>query len=166
MHGMQLTLGRRGDYSVRAVLELARHYDDGRVKSRAIAEAMDIPERYLPQILANLVRRGLLTAVAGPGGGYSLARPPRDITLLEVVEAAEGKPDLERCILRGGRCEWEAVCPLHEPWTRAQAALTEQLRATTFEEIARLDAAIVAGNAPGAGAPRRRAARTDARRRR
>ena len=154
---MQLTLGRKGDYSIRAMLEVARRGQTGRVKSREIAEAMRIPERYLPQILANLVRHGLLTAVAGPDGGYALSRPPAEVTLLDVVEASEGPLLLEHCILRGGRCEWENVCPMHLPWRRAQDALMAELRGTTFEELARLDAAIAGGEAGVAGAPGHRA---------
>lgn len=49
---MQIALGRKGDYSVRAMIDLARHYGDGRRKARQIARTMDIPERYLPQLLA------------------------------------------------------------------------------------------------------------------
>ena len=156
---MQLSLGRKGDYSVRAVLELTRHHGERRVKAREIAEAMDIPERYVPQILANLVRRGLLAAVAGPDGGYVLARPPQEISLLEVVEAAEGPLRGQECILRGGRCEWENVCPMHIPWSRAQDALMEQLQGTTFAELSGLDRAIVGGDIEAAGGPGHRAQR-------
>lgn len=133
---MQASLGRKGDYSVRAVLDLARRHDQRR-KAREIAGEMDIPHRYLTQILANLVQHGLLTAVAGPSGGYILARPPTDITLLEVVEAAEGPIKLEHCVLRGGPCEWEESCPIHIPWARAQNALAAQLAGTTFADLAR-----------------------------
>lgn len=154
---MQLALGRKGDYSVRAVLEVTRHYGERRVKAREIAEAMDIPERYAPQILADLVRRGLLSAVAGPDGGYALVRPPDEVSLLEVVEAAEGPLRGEQCILRGGCCEWEDICPLHVPWRRAQDALIEQLQATTFAELSGLDRAIVAGELKTAGGPGHRA---------
>lgn len=132
---MQASLGRKGDYSVRAVLDLARHHDDRR-KAREIAGEMDIPARYLTQILANLVQHGLLTAVAGPTGGYTLARAPADINLLEVVEAAEGPIKLEQCVLRGGPCEWEESCPVHIPWTRVQTALAAELAATTFADLA------------------------------
>ena len=141
---MQASLGRKGDYSVRAVLDLARHHDDRR-KAREIAGQMDIPPRYLTQILANLVQQGLLDALAGPAGGYTLARPPRDITLLEVVEAAEGPIALEQCVLQGGPCEWEDSCPVHIPWARAQNALAAQLDATTFADLAGHAAEIDAG---------------------
>ena len=103
---MRAVLGRKGDYSVRAVLDLASHTEQGRRKAREIATTMDIPERYLGQILANLVREGLLVAVAGPDGGYELAREPEEITLLEVVEASEGSIGLDECVLKGGLCDW------------------------------------------------------------
>lgn len=143
---MQVTLGKRGDYSVRAVLYLARHHGTGRRKAREIASEMDIPERYLPQILANLVRHGLLVAVAGPDGGYALSREPVEISLLEVVEAAEGPLVLETCLLRGGPCDWEDACPMHAPWRRAQDALIGHLRDTTFRELADRDRAIEGGD--------------------
>jgi Rrf2 family protein len=131
---VQATLGRKGDYSVRAVLDISNH-SGGRRKSREIAEEMDIPSRYLPQILANLVEHGILTAEAGPTGGYLLARPADDVTLLDVVEAAEGPIHIDQCVLRGGPCDWDTSCPVHVPWNRALTALTEQLSQTTFAEL-------------------------------
>jgi len=142
---VQATLGRKGDYSVRAVLDISNHNGDRR-KSREIAEEMDIPVRYLPQILANLVEHAILTAEAGPNGGYLLARPADDITLLDVVEAAEGPIRLDQCVLRGGPCDWQTSCPVHIPWNRAINALTEELTATTFGELALQCAAIATGN--------------------
>ncbi len=141
---MQATLGRRGDYSVRAVLDIANHRGDRR-KAREIAEEMDIPSRYLPQILANLVEHGLLTAEAGPTGGYLLAKPAQEINLLDVVEAAEGPISLDECVLRGGPCDWETSCPIHVPWSRAISALTDQLTETTFAELTLHCAEIAAG---------------------
>jgi Rrf2 family protein len=148
---MQVALGRKGDYSVRAMLQVAR--GGGRQKARAIAHAMDIPDRYVPQILANLVSHGLLVATAGPEGGYELAREPEAISLLEVVEAAEGPIGLESCVLRGGSCEWRNVCPVHEVWSRAQSAMIQELSATTFADLAAADAEISIGGEPSQESP-------------
>lgn len=150
---MRITLGRRGDYSVRAVLDLARHYGSGRRKTREIASAMDIPELYLPQLLASLVRAGVLTAVAGPDGGYTLSRDPQTITLLEVVESAEGPLRTAQCLLRGGPCDWDEVCPLHRSWSRAQDALVGELEHITFGDLAREDEAIEQHRYPGDPSP-------------
>lgn len=142
---MQAVLGRKGDYTVRAMIHLVRHAGDGRQKARVIAAVMDIPDRYASQILANLVSHDLIRATAGPDGGYELARPPEGISLLEVVEAAEGPIRLEQCVLRGGACDWDNVCPVHEAWSRAQQALIKELAETSFADLARIDRAISEG---------------------
>ncbi len=150
---MQIALGRRGDYAVRALLCLARAHGQGRRKAREIAQDRDIPDRFLPQILAPFVRNGTLVAVAGPDGGYELARPPAEITLLEVVETAEGQTTSDHCTLRGGPCDWRNACAMHEPWKRAQDALARELGATTFADLAREDEA-TERRKPKAAAPR------------
>lgn len=142
---MQIALGRRGDYSVRAMLVLARSFGDGRRKARQIAKTMDIPGAYLSQIMAPLIREHLVLATAGPDGGYELARPPTLITLLEVIEAAEGPLVREQCLLQGGPCDWEQVCPVHDIWAQAHDALGHQLRVTTFEQLAENDRLIEQG---------------------
>lgn len=130
---------------MRAVLDIVRHGAARRRKAREIAVSMEVPDRYLTQILANLVAEGLLKAVAGPDGGYSLARSPESITLLDVVQAAEGQITLDECVLSGGPCEWEEACPVHTPWVRAQNALMSELSKTTFLDLAGLAADIEAG---------------------
>jgi Rrf2 family protein len=106
---------------------------------------MEIPSAYAAQILADLVRHRLLIAVAGPAGGYTLSRPASEITLLEVVEAAEGLTSLETCVLRGGPCDWISVCPVHETWWRGQTALRDSLAATTFADMVAIDKAMEDG---------------------
>jgi Rrf2 family protein len=142
---VQVTLGRKGDYSVRAVLDVARHSESGRRKARQIATEMEIPQPYVAQILAGLVRQGILTALAGPTGGYTLARPSSEITLLEVVEAAEGPMTLESCVLRGGPCDWASSCPIHETWWRGQTAMKESLAGTSFRDLIAVDKAMEDG---------------------
>jgi Rrf2 family protein len=142
---MQVALGRKGDYSVRAMLEVARHHGEGRRKAREIATVMDIPARYATQILADLVRQDLLMAVAGPDGGYSLARPPGEITLLDVVDATEGPTTLDTCVLRGGPCDWTEACPIHATWWKAQQAFVDVLAGVTLADLVDIDVGIEAG---------------------
>ncbi len=103
---------------------------------------MALPLRYTPQILSMLGRAGFAEARAGRDGGYRLSRPPADITLLEVVEAAEGPIRSDRCTLRGGPCQWDNVCPVHGAWIAAGRALRDSLAATSLAEIAREDASM------------------------
>ncbi len=132
---MRVTLSRRGDYAVRAVFDLARRYPEQR-KAGEIAAEMDIPRKFLSQVLADLVRADLLQAFAGPKGGYRLRLAPAEITLREVVEAAEGELELTRCVLRGGPCGWDDRCAVHEIWVEAQEAFGARLAATTLADFA------------------------------
>jgi Rrf2 family transcriptional regulator, iron-sulfur cluster assembly transcription factor len=139
---MELSLGKRADYTVRAMVDLARHHGTGRRKTAEIAEEMGIPVSYLPQLLAQLVRAGLVASVAGRKGGYVLARPPEEISLLDAIEVADGPMVALVCVLRGGPCRWDDFCAIHEPWARAQQAFRDSLATTTFAEVAVIDATL------------------------
>lgn len=142
---MELSLGRRADYAIRATLDLA-HHPDGLRKAREIGEAMAVPTSFLPQILAQLVRAGIATSTAGPRGGYGLAVDPADVSLLDVIVAVEGEIGAIECVLRGGPCRWEDMCAVHLPWAQAQRAMTEELAATTFARLLELDQALAIGD--------------------
>ncbi|MDP3984594.1 MAG: Rrf2 family transcriptional regulator [Acidimicrobiia bacterium] len=142
---MKVRLGRRGDYAVRAMISIARHPVGKRRKTRQITDEMDLPEGYATQILASLARGGLLDATAGRDGGYSLARPAAEISVLDVVELAEGPITIDECVLRGGPCDWVRGCPIHATWSEAQQAFTARLAATSLFDLAALDAEIESG---------------------
>ncbi len=143
---MELSLRRKGDYAVRAMISVGRHHGTGLRQARQIATEMHIPYKTLTLILAGLVAEGLLEATHGPTGGYSLARDPSDISLLDIVEAAEGPATLDHCVLRDGPCDWEETCPVHDTWARAQDALTRELASISLAEIVVIDAAIEDGS--------------------
>lgn len=138
---MDLQLTRRGDYAVRAAISLAREGDDGGyVKLRDVSQEMAIPLRYTQGILTLLMRAGLAEARAGKKGGYRLLRAPAEISILDVVEAAEGPLRLERCTMSGGPCHWEdTVCAVHGIWEEANRALTATLRRQTLSMVVEID---------------------------
>ena len=143
---MQLTLTRKGDYSVRAMLHVGRHGGLARAPAPRIAAEMAIPYGELTDILAEFVAKGLLDTKAGSAeGGYALARPAGDITLLDIVEAAEGPVLFDRCVLLDGPCEWEETCPVHDTWSRAQSELVRELSSVTLAVLVGIDAGIEAG---------------------
>lgn len=133
---MDLQLSRRGDYAVRAAIALARHQGEGYTKIRQVAERMGIPLPYTPQILKILATAGIAEAKAGREGGYRLKRSPANISLLEIIEAAEGSLRASRCTLRGEPCVWESPCPVHQAWVSASEALRRELAGTTLGAIA------------------------------
>ena len=139
-----MSLGRRADYAIRATLDLARHQGQRR-KAREIQDWTGVPASFLAQILARLVRAGIVDSTAGRHGGYALARPAAAISMLDVIHAVDGDPTSGQCVLRGGTCRRDGVCAVHVPWSRAQQAMLLQLASTSFEALAAMDAEIEAG---------------------
>lgn len=143
---MRLGLSKRGDYAVRAVLYLAGAEGRGQIKGAEIAEAMEIPQKFLPQIMSALARGGIVLSTPGARGGYALARPPREVSLLAVVEAVEGEVKARECVIRGGPCHWDNVCVLHDSWRAIQEDLRAALERIRFDELAARDRALVSGD--------------------
>jgi Rrf2 family protein len=85
-----MKLTRASTYAVTALAYLAREKPEGPVAAHAIASAEGIPEKFLLKLLLPLVGAGLVRSRKGPGGGYVLGRKPKDVTLLEIVEAVDG----------------------------------------------------------------------------
>lgn len=151
-------MSRRGDYAVRAALYLARQESNEAVGVREITAAMAIPQSFAGQILADLTRAGILGARPGRGGGYWLQHEPKDITLLTIVEAAEGTLRAERCALGDGPCRWDSVCPLHTFWQGAVRAVRDQLATVTLADVRDADVALEHGVVPPPDAHRHAAA--------
>jgi Rrf2 family protein len=146
---MDVTLSKRGSYAAAAAICLARAYESGQPKKlREISAEMGIPRTFVSQILGDLVHAGLAVSSFGRDGGHRLARPPRQVTVAEVIEAAEGPLASARCALGDGPCRWHAVCPMHETMTAATASLREVLASTTLAVLAERDAAIARGTYP------------------
>ena len=153
---VDLTLSHRGDYVVRAAVALAGAWPDRSYRTIAsVAEEMELPLSFTPQILGQLAKAGVAESKAGRGGGYRLARDPHRVTLLEVVEAAEGHLVAERCALRGGPCRWDDVCAVHPAWVRASEAVRGALAETTLAEVVAEDRGLVAGETVVASGHRR-----------
>ncbi len=115
---MRLELTRKSDLALRAVRHLATA--GGRVKGEKLAAAVGATPAFLPQVVAPLVREGW---------GYRLVRAPSEISVLDLIEAIEGKTDTGRCVLRGAPCG-DALCALHDAWARARTALLSELART------------------------------------
>lgn len=146
---MNVTLSKRGSYAAAAAICLARAYESGRPKKlREVCAEMAIPRTFAGQILGDLVHAGIAVSTFGRDGGHRLARPPDQVSVAEVIEAAEGPLASERCALRDGPCRWQEVCPLHETMTKATASLRTVLASTTLAMLAERDAAIADGTYP------------------
>ncbi len=134
---MRLELTRRGDYAVRAMLALSAPDVEPWLSASRISGAMTIPERFLPRVLRDLARAGLVEARTGRAGGYRLARAARAITLFDVIAAVEPEDDDRRCILRGIPCDPDGRCAVHDTFAQARSAMQGRLAATTLADLSR-----------------------------
>jgi Rrf2 family protein len=107
----------------------ALHAAGTSVQSPELAAAVDTTTSFLPQIMAPLVRSGWVESKRGPNGGYRLVADPESISVLDLIEAVEGKTDTETCVLKGGPCGGLENCSFHEPWRAARTALLNELAA-------------------------------------
>jgi Rrf2 family protein len=131
---MRLDLTKRSDYAIRAMLALTKA-GDGLLSSRKIAEEMKIPPRFLPQIMGDLTRAGLVDAHPGRAGGYRLTKPASTVTLLTVIEAVEGDPHRQICVMRGTACGVDGECGVHDVFYAAESAILEKLSGATLQSI-------------------------------
>ena len=134
-----MKVSTRGDYAARALLSLALHVDeDGPTSVRDIADRTGLPQPYLEQILLALKGAGLVRSKRGVGGGYVLARPPSEITLGDIVSAADGP------IVAGdfgephedGACDHEGQCVLLAIWAEVGDYMRRHLDSSTLADIA------------------------------
>jgi len=130
---MQIT--RQADYAVRAVLHLARMGNSERAATSTVAKEQNIPPSFLAKIISQLSIAGLLHTSRGARGGVTLAREPKDITLLEVVEAIDGPIQLNECVGNDGSCHFDGDCPIKPVWCDAQDELVNRLRSTNFGDM-------------------------------
>ena len=130
---MKLTSSSR--YAVRALAHLARRPPGAAERKQDIAQAAGLADVYLVKILGRLVRAGLLSAVKGPGGGYVLARPARQITLLAIIEATDGPVGGAAIAGAGGATPLDRR--LQAACDDAAEALRQRLARVTLAELAR-----------------------------
>jgi Rrf2 family protein len=128
---MQIT--RQADYAVRAVLYLARMEPNQRSATSQVAQEQHIPPSFLAKIISQLSIAGLLHTSRGARGGVTLAREPKDITLLEVIEAIDGPIMLNECVGDSSTCTFDEDCPLRPVWCEAQEELINRLKSTHFQ---------------------------------
>jgi Rrf2 family protein len=148
-------LTRAAEYAIRCVLFLAKRPPGQVVSRREISEAMDIPNAFLGKIAQGLAKAGVILVRQGARGGYELALPPKDISLLLIVEAMDGEILVNECLSRPDECGRSGSCAVHRVWARARDQFRETLRGANFEDMARAD------GCPGEAGPAGRHALAD-----
>ena len=124
------------NYGLRAAIYLAIKENDVLVSINEISKNLNIPFHFLTKTLQQLTQQGLLVSTKGPKGGVKLAKPAKNITLMEIVLAIDGAKLFETCILGLPGCGVLNSCPLHEDWSSAINTLKNTFNKTTVALLA------------------------------
>lgn len=131
----------KSEYAIKALVELAIDYGRGNTVTliNDVARRKGIPQKYLEQILLSLKNAGILVSKRGVGGGYSLSRPPENISLGEIFQAVEGSPAPAICVGTdaGTKCPEQDVCGLYEVMFEVKNAISGILDNTSLKDVAR-----------------------------
>ena len=127
-------INNRTEYAIRALWQLAEAKENFST-SEKIAQAQEIPGKFLPQILSDLSRAGLVRSVRGYGGGVRLAKPAEKITLLDIMEAVQGTIFLYDCVKGPIDCHKEPDCKLIKVYKKAQEAMKGEMKKVTLDDL-------------------------------
>ena len=124
------------EYAIRGVAELAARGGSSRVQLDDIVAGTGLPRDFMAKVFQKLVHGGVLRSAKGRGGGFSLARPPHEITLLQIVESVEGPQAYDRCVVGLERCNDQMPCAQHDLYKPIRQRLKDYLRTTTLADLA------------------------------
>jgi len=130
---MQIT--KAGEYGVLGLLALARRPVGEVVMVDLVAAEEELPVSFLGKIFQSLARAGIVKSARGSGGGFTLSREPREISILQVIEAIEGPIALQRCLDEEAGCEHITGCALCGLLAEAQDRVKEVFHTTTLAEL-------------------------------
>ena len=131
-----LKLNRITDYAVVVLAQMAR--EPGRLATAPqLAQDSAVPMPTVAKVLKDLARAGVLVSERGAHGGYRLAKPPGEGTVLQIIRALEGPVSLTACVDgTEGNCDVEALCPMRGNWDRVNRAIRTALESVSLAEMA------------------------------
>lgn len=122
------------EYAIRGLMHLPKEQDSN-VGVEEVSTRARIPKHFTRKMFQVLARKGILTAISGPNGGYRLARRPEQISLLEIIEIVDGADFLDACVLGLPVCDDRSPCALHNAWSKAKKSLLPDFRETSIADL-------------------------------
>lgn len=128
-------LSGTAEYALRAVVALARERGGEHTRATDLAETIAVPRNYLSKILHELTRAGILRSTRGKHGGFQLAIPPEELTLLRVVSLFDPMGERSKCLLGRPECSDTDPCPAHHRWKATAGQIAAFFRDTTVADV-------------------------------
>lgn len=133
-----MKISTKGRYGLRILLDLALQSGKKLRLIRDIAQSQQISEKYISRLIIDLRRAGMVKSVRGSKGGYELAKDPKTITLLDVVEVMEGPLSIVDCVRDPGGCSRNRICATRNIWQNLNSEFRESMRKVTLQDIIEL----------------------------
>jgi Rrf2 family transcriptional regulator, cysteine metabolism repressor len=134
-----VSFSTKGEYGVRLMVQLGRHYGTGPASLAEIAAEEDLPRAYLEQLVMSLRDAGLVTSTRGARGGYQLARRPEETKIVDVLRALEGPIAPMICASEdpehGLQCDRTSSCTVNLLWVRIRDAIAGALDTMTLADL-------------------------------
>jgi len=131
-----MKLSKESEYGLSGLVYLARQRPGTILQAKEVAKAQDLPVYFLAKTFLKLTKRGVLRSFRGKVRGYTLSRPPREISIKEIVEAIEGSDVFRRCVFWSNQCSDDRPCLLHGIWKTVRPQLVELMERVTLEDVA------------------------------
>jgi len=130
-----MKLSTRGRYATRAMLDLALHSAEGPVVIRDISRRQEVSELYMKQLIPPLRAARFIRVIRGAHGGLTLAKPPSQIKLIEIIQSVEGSTAPVECVDDAGICSRSDLCVTRVVWTKIKEAIDKVLESTTLQDL-------------------------------
>lgn len=134
-----MKISSRSRYGIRFMMELAERSSDRPVMLREIAEAQDISEKYLSQIVIPLKKAGLIKSSRGAKGGYFIGLDPAKITMMDLILLLEDNFYVTDCLQNPASCKYTPKCASRHFWATLQFDITKSMRERTLADLVALD---------------------------
>ncbi len=130
-------ISTKGDYGLLLLSTLAENQAKGKnkISLREVVAQKKLPLKYLGEIAAELKKAGIITSKEGRDGGYSLAKTPSEISLIDVLEALEGKVAPVKCCSKEKTCSIQSTCSVKSTWEEAANMMRDFLKNKSLADV-------------------------------
>lgn len=133
---MSLIFSRQCEYAIQALIYLANQPAGQWISIKEIAGQLKIPQHFLGKIMQSLSTKGMLNSQKGLFGGFELAKPSKEISLFDIVEAIDGDGYRTNCVLGFPDCSANSPCPVHNKWKVVRDEIVEMIKKKNLLELA------------------------------
>ncbi len=130
-----MKISTKGRYGLRIMVDIAQNVSEVPRNIHDICKSQNLSEKYVSRLIIGFRRAGIIYSVRGAGGGYMLKRQPKHITLLEILEASEGKISIVDCVLCPKKCKKAENCVVREVWTELNNKIKKAFESVTLQDI-------------------------------